>query len=73
MNTAEIRISEIREREQKALEEFNKVNPLIQQVEKDGFTLEIRKRGYFILLSEDGRITKKGIRLNKELKNYFEV
>jgi hypothetical protein len=54
------------------LEKFNQVNPLIQEVKKDGLTLEIRERGYFIILS-NGKITKKGIRLNNELKLYFGV
>jgi hypothetical protein len=54
------------------LEKFNQVNPLVQQVKKDGFTLEIRERGYFIILP-NGKINKKGIRLNKELKSYFGV
>jgi len=54
------------------LEKFNLVNPLIQEVKKDGLTLEIREIGYFIILS-NGKITKKGIRLNNELKSYFGV
>lgn len=54
------------------LEKFNQINPLIQEVKKDGLTLEIRERGYFIILS-NGKITKKGIRLNTELKSYFGV
>ncbi len=54
------------------LEKFNQVNPLIQEVKKDNLTLEIRERGYFIILS-NGKIAKKGIRLNNELKSYFGV
>lgn len=54
------------------LEKFNQINPLIQEVKKDDLTLEIRERGYFIILS-NGKITKKGIRLNTELKSYFGV
>lgn len=54
------------------LEKFNQLNPLVKEVKKDGLTLEIRERGYFIILS-NGKITKKGIRLNNELKSYFEV
>ena len=52
--------------------EFNKQNPLIQQVTKDGLTLEIRERGYWIVLSNK-KVTKKGIRLSSELKSYFGV
>ena len=54
------------------MQKFNEVNPLIQEVKKDGLTLEIRERGYFIILS-NGKINKKGIRLNNELKAYFGV
>ena len=54
------------------LEKFNQVNPLVKEVKKDGLILEIRERGYFIILS-NGKITKKGIRLNSELKSYFGV
>ncbi len=54
------------------LEKFNKANPLIKESKKDGLTLEIREKGYFIILS-NGKITKKGIRLNSELKAYFGV
>lgn len=54
------------------MQKFNEVNPLLKEVKKDGLTLEIRERGYFIILS-NGKITKKGIRLNNELKSYFEV
>lgn len=52
------------------MQQFNQVNPIITEVKKDGFTLEIRQRGYFIIL-DNGKITKKGIRLNNELKKYF--
>jgi hypothetical protein len=54
------------------MQAFNQVNPVITEVKKDGLTLEIRERGYFIILS-NGKITKKGIRLNQELKTYFGV
>ena len=54
------------------MKKFNEINPLVKEVKKDGLTLEIRERGYFIILS-NGKITKKGIRLNNELKAYFEV
>ena len=54
------------------MQKFNEVNPLLKEVKKDGLTLEIRERGYFIILS-NGKITKKGIRLNNELKSYFGV
>jgi hypothetical protein len=54
------------------IEKFNQANPLVKEVKKDGLTLEIRERGYFIILS-NGKITKKGIRLNNELKTYFGV
>ena len=54
------------------MQKFNQVNPIITEVKKDGLTLEIRERGYFIMLS-NGKITKKGIRLNNELKSYFGV
>jgi len=54
------------------IEKFNLVNPLVKEIKKDGMTLEIRERGYFIMLS-NGKITKKGIRLNNELKTYFGV
>ncbi len=54
------------------MQKFNEVNPLLKEVKKDGLTLEIRERGYFIILS-NGKITKKGIRLNSELKAYFGV
>jgi hypothetical protein len=54
------------------IQQFNEVNPLVKEVKKDGLTLEIRERGYFIILS-NGKITKKGIRLNSELKSYFGV
>ena len=54
------------------LAKFNEVNPLLKEVKKDGLILEIRERGYFIILS-NGKITKKGIRLNNELKKYFEI
>ena len=40
------------------LEKFNQVNPLVKEVKKDGLILEIRERGYFIILS-NGKITKK--------------
>ena len=53
-------------------QKFNEINPIITEVKKDGMILEIRKRGYFIILS-NGKVTKKGIRLNEELKNYFGV
>ena len=53
-------------------EKFNQSNPLVMEIKKDGLTLEIRERGYFIMLS-NGKITKKGIRLNNELKTYFGV
>ena len=53
-------------------EKFNQLNPLVMQIKKDGLTLEIRERGYFIILS-NGKITKKGIKLNNELKTYFGV
>ena len=52
--------------------QFDKINPIIIEVKKDGMTLEIRKRGFFIILS-NGQVTKKGIRLNAELKNYFGI
>ena len=51
-------------------QKFNEINPIITEVKKDGMTLEIRKRGYFIMLS-NGKVTKKGIRLSEELKQYF--
>ena len=54
------------------MKQFNKINPIITEVKKDGFTLEIRERGYFVMIS-NGKITKKGIRLSKELKTYFGV
>ena len=54
------------------MQQFNEVNPLVKEIKKDGLTLEIRERGYFIILS-NGKITKKGIRLNNELKAYFGV
>lgn len=54
------------------MQQFNEVNPLVKEVRKDGLTLEIRERGYFIILS-NGKITKKGIRLNNELKAYFGI
>jgi hypothetical protein len=54
------------------LEKFDQINPLVKEFKKDGLTLEIRERGYFIILS-NGKITKKGIRLNSELKAYFGV
>jgi hypothetical protein len=54
------------------LEKFNKINPLVKEVKKDGFILEIREKGYFIILP-NGKIHKKGIRMSKELKQYFEV
>jgi hypothetical protein len=54
------------------MQKFNEINPIVKEVKKDGLTLEIRQRGYFILLS-NGKITKKGIRLNSELKTYFGV
>lgn len=54
------------------MQKWNETNPLVKQVKKDGLTLEIRKRGYFIILS-NGKTTKKGIRLNDELKAYFGV
>lgn len=53
-------------------QKFNEINPIITEVKKDGMTLEIRKRGYFIILS-NGKVTKKGIRLSKELKEYFNI
>jgi ABC-type uncharacterized transport system ATPase subunit len=53
-------------------QQFNELNPISQQVTKDGMTLEIRKRGYFIILS-NGKVTKKGVRLSEELKNYFGI
>lgn len=54
------------------IDKFNEINPLIKQVVKDGLTLELRKYGYFILLS-NGKVTKQGIRLSNELKQYFEI
>jgi hypothetical protein len=54
------------------MQKFNKVNPIITEVKKDRMTLEIRQRGYFIIL-DSGKITKKGIRLSQELKTYFGV
>ena len=54
------------------MQQFNELNPINQQVTKDGMTLEIRKKGYFIILS-NGKVTKKGIRLSTELKNYFGI
>jgi hypothetical protein len=54
------------------MQAFNQINTIVKEVKKDGLTLEIRKRGYFIVLS-NGKITKKGIRLNQELKTYFGV
>jgi hypothetical protein len=54
------------------LEKFNKINPLVKEVKKDGFTLEIREKGYFIILP-NGKIDKKGIRMSNELKQYFGV
>ena len=54
------------------MQKWNESNPLVKQVKKDGLTLEIRERGYFIILS-NGKTTKKGIRLNNELKTYFGV
>lgn len=54
------------------MQKFNKINPIVKVVKKDNLTLELRKRGYFIILA-NGQITKKGIRLNKELKAYFGV
>lgn len=53
------------------LEKYNQINPIITEVKKDGFTLEIRQRGYFILVN--GKVNKKGIRLSEELKSYFGV
>ena len=53
-------------------QKFNEINPIITEVKKDGMILEIRKRGYFIMLS-NGKVTKKGIRLSEELKQYFGV
>ena len=54
------------------MQAFNQINPIVTEVKKGGLTLEIRQRGYFIVLS-NGKITKKGIRLNQELKTYFGV
>jgi hypothetical protein len=54
------------------MQKFNQINPIVKEVKKDGLTLELRQRGYFILLS-NGKVTKKGIRLNSELKAYFGV
>lgn len=54
------------------LTRFWKFNPILREIKKDGFTLELRERGYFIILS-NGKISKKGIRLSKELKQYFNV
>ena len=54
------------------MQAFNQINTIVKEVKKDGLTLEIRKRGYFIVLS-NGKITKKGIRLSQELKTYFGV
>lgn len=53
------------------LERYNKENPMVETIEKDGFTLEIREGGYFILVGK--MVTKKGKRLNKELKQYFNI
>lgn len=53
-------------------QKYEEINPLLLEVKKDGLTLEVRKRGYFIMLS-NGKITKKGIRLSNELKSYFEI
>ncbi len=54
------------------LEKYNNENPLLGTYTKDGFTLEIREKNYFILL-KNGKITKKGVRLDNELKTYFGV
>tara|TARA_R100000951_G_C2491210_1_gene134529 strand:+ start:68 stop:244 length:177 start_codon:yes stop_codon:yes gene_type:complete len=54
------------------LEKYNKENPLLGTYEKDGFTLEIREKNYFILL-KNGKVTHKGVRLDNELKTYFGV
>lgn len=54
------------------IERYNIENPLLGTYKKDGFTLEIREKNYFILLS-NGKVTKKGIRLDNELKTYFGV
>ena len=54
------------------IEKYNNQNPLLETYNKDGLTLEIREKNYFILLS-NGVVTKKGKRLNKELKTYFGV
>jgi len=53
-------------------EKYNKENQLLGTYKKDGFTLEIREKNYFILLS-NGKVNKKGKRLNSELKTYFGV
>lgn len=53
------------------LEKYNNANPIIEIIEKDGFTLEIREGGYFILVGK--MVTKKGKRLSKELKEYFNI
>ena len=54
------------------LEKYNNENLLLNTYKKDGLTLEVRKDCYFILLS-NGAVTKKGKRLSKELKTYFNI
>lgn len=51
---------------------MQKHNPIITEVEKDNLTLKIRERGYTITLS-NGKVVKKGIRINQETKSYFGV
>lgn len=52
-----------------ALKEYN---PILKTVTKEGLTLELREKNYYILLS-NGKITMRGVKLNKVLKHYFGI
>ena len=51
------------------LEAYNNQNPLISTLKRDEYTLEIREKNYFVLVK--GQVVKQGVRLSKDLKEYF--
>ena len=52
-------------------ETYSNHNPLKYTFIKDEYTLEIREKNYFVLVK--GQVVKQGVRLSKDLKDYFGV
>lgn len=59
-------------KEKERIERYNSINPIIREIKKDTLTLELRKFGYCVLLS-NGKAIKSGTHLTNDLREYFEV